>query len=246
MGAWGTALYSDDLAADLRGEFRDLIGDGLTADAALERLESRFASSLQDPEEAPVFWLSIAHTAWKIGRPIERATNEALRAISAGLDLKRWPDEADRSKRAAVLERVEADLRSTPKPPTRIPKRIVAANDWRIGEIIGYRLASGAWTLFRVVGHHQDRGGRHAVCEPLDWVGRDLPSPTKITGLSARQPTSQWRAPQFMMAEPRKHKDAERLLRTGATSPPMQRPGRYVVFGFPYLDRQFLEQFGLK
>jgi len=50
----GPALYTDDLAADLRGELRDLIGNGLTGDAALRKLESEYASSLRDPDEEPV------------------------------------------------------------------------------------------------------------------------------------------------------------------------------------------------
>jgi hypothetical protein len=36
MGTWGTALYSDDLAADLRNDFIDHIGNGLSADEALD------------------------------------------------------------------------------------------------------------------------------------------------------------------------------------------------------------------
>ena len=35
MGTWGTGLFSDDLAADVRDEFRDLIGEGLTTEAAV-------------------------------------------------------------------------------------------------------------------------------------------------------------------------------------------------------------------
>ena len=38
MGTWGTALYSDDLAADLRDEFKDAAGDGLEAVVIVDRL----------------------------------------------------------------------------------------------------------------------------------------------------------------------------------------------------------------
>ena len=246
MGTWGTALYSDDLAADLRGELRDLIGSGLSGDAALRKLESEYASSLRDPDEAPVFWLAVAHTAWKIGRPIERATAEALRTISAGADLQRWPDEETRRKRKTVLERVQADLRSPAPAPTRIAKAIVAANAWATGEIVGYRLTSGAWTLFRVIGHHEDKGGRSAVCEPLDWVGADLPSPSAMLAVPLRQAAPPWKYSQFMLGDPRKRKDVERFIRTGVTGKPTQRPGGYIVFVFPHVDRLLHEYFGLK
>jgi len=34
VGIWGPGIFSDDLAADVREEFRDLIGEGLTAEEA--------------------------------------------------------------------------------------------------------------------------------------------------------------------------------------------------------------------
>lgn len=38
MGGWGVAIFSDDLAADLKGDFTDLIGDGLSTASAVEKL----------------------------------------------------------------------------------------------------------------------------------------------------------------------------------------------------------------
>src|SRR5262249_47710628 len=71
VGTWGTALYSDDLASDLRNDFRGLIGQGLSSNEALDRLSSEYSSLLADADSAPVFWLAVADTAWRLGRPIE-------------------------------------------------------------------------------------------------------------------------------------------------------------------------------
>src|SRR5689334_10958652 len=106
MGAWGTSLYSDDLAADLRDTVREQFGDGRAEDTVLHDLEIEYAESLADSEEAPVFWLAVAHSAWKLGRPIARATTLALDIIASEVDLARWPEEKDRRKRRVVLERV--------------------------------------------------------------------------------------------------------------------------------------------
>ena len=38
MGAWGTSLFADDNACDLREDYRDLIGDGLNGPEATDRL----------------------------------------------------------------------------------------------------------------------------------------------------------------------------------------------------------------
>lgn len=43
MGAWGTAIYSDDLAADLRDELRDLVAEGMSSAAAVDKLVTEYA-----------------------------------------------------------------------------------------------------------------------------------------------------------------------------------------------------------
>jgi hypothetical protein len=43
MGAWGPAIFSDDNAADLRDNYRKLIGDGMSgADATDKQLDEYF------------------------------------------------------------------------------------------------------------------------------------------------------------------------------------------------------------
>jgi len=246
VGTWGTALYSDDLAADLRSEFRDLIGGGLSADEAVERLATEHASSLDDPDETPVFWLAVAHAAWKLGRPHARATTEALRAIETGADLLRWPHAKDRRKREAVLEQGAATLRSAPPAAKRVPKPFIANNSWEVGEVVAYRLASGSWTSFRVIGHHEDKGGRHAVCEPLDWIGPEPPDPARLPAHPVRPSLTTDHRSQFLLGEPRRKRDAARFVRTGARSTPTQQPSGYVVLVFPHFDRQILDIYGLQ
>ena len=69
MGVWGTSIFSDDLAADLRGDYRTMIGDGLSGPEATDRLlKSWMPSPDKDPDLAPVFWLALAVTQWKCGR----------------------------------------------------------------------------------------------------------------------------------------------------------------------------------
>ena len=95
MGTWGTGLFSDDLAADVREGFRDLIGEGLTTEAAVSRLLREYKSSLRDPGEESVFWLALADTGWRLGRLDDAILNNALRVIDSGQDLARWEDVAD-------------------------------------------------------------------------------------------------------------------------------------------------------
>jgi len=246
MGTWGTALFSDDLADDLRGEFRDLIGEGFWTTAAINRLKTEYKSSLHDADEAPVFWLALAATGWQLGRLDEEVRDNALRVIESGQDLARWENSPDRKKRQQVLAKLQLQLRTPPPSPKPIARRLKSANDWQLGEIIGFRLLSGQWVLLRVIGHNEDRGGRSAVCELLDWTGSSILSIPAIESLSIRKEANPRGISQFLFPEPRLKKDRPRVVRTGLFSTPAQRCSNYTAFVWPFVDRLFQEVFGLE
>jgi hypothetical protein len=166
MGAWGTAIFSDDTASDVRDEFRDLIGEGLPTEQATEKLLSDYASSLEDPDDGPPFWLGLAVTQWKCGRLLEQVKKKALDVIDTGADLKRWSGDA---KRRAVLEKTRAQLLSPPPPPTRIRKCYKENNDWKVGELISYQTPRGKYAVVRVLGHATGSTGKHPIVELVDW-----------------------------------------------------------------------------
>jgi Domain of unknown function (DUF4259) len=246
MGTWGVAVFSDDLAADLRDEFRDLIGEGLSSTEAVDKLLSEHASSLEDDNEKSVFWLALAVAQWKLGRLEERTKKEALRLIAAGEDLKRWDDPKERKKRAAILEKLREQLLSPQPPAKRVARTIKGANDWAVGEVVGLQLKSGNWTLLRVIGHHEDKGGRHAVCELLDWVGQEFPLAGQIAKLPIKRESTPSGTSQFLFQEPITGKDRARVKRLGLRSRPAQRCGEYSVLVWPYVDRLLKELFGLE
>jgi len=246
MGTWGVAIFSDDLAADLRSDFRDLIGDGLTATEATERLLAEYASSVEDSDEMPVFWIALAITQWKLGRLEDRTKQMALQVIDNGTDLARWDNPGDRAKREVVLAKTREELLSVPPPAKRIPRTIKESNDWQIGELIGFKLLSGRWTPFRVIGHHTDKGGRFAICEILDWVDDQLPTPERIAGLPIRRDKSLNGISQFMFQQPKKKKDQVRVVRMGCSSTPQQTKGGYTAIVWPHVDRQLELIFDLR
>ena len=84
MGTWGTGLFDDDLAADVRDDFRELVAEGLTLDKATDHLLREYSGAVLDSDEGPVFWLALADTQWKLGRLDKRVKSEALRVISDG------------------------------------------------------------------------------------------------------------------------------------------------------------------
>jgi hypothetical protein len=126
-------------------------------------------------------------TPVEIRPPRRPRTSSSLEIIDEGRDLARWPDEADRRKREAVLAKLRSQLVASPPAAKRIAKVVRSATDWATGEIVGFRLASGLWTLLRVIGHHEDKGGRSPVCELLDWTGSAIPSVEEVRRLTVRR-----------------------------------------------------------
>jgi len=68
VGAWGAAIFSDDLAADIREDWRDHIGDGMTPAAATQQILTDYADAAADPDESGVVWLALAVSQWRTGR----------------------------------------------------------------------------------------------------------------------------------------------------------------------------------
>ena len=92
MGVWGTAIFSDDLAANTRDALTDLLADGLTAEQATERLVSESVDLLSDEDDSAVSWLAMAATQWRLGRLVDSVRDRAVRIIDSGVELRRWED----------------------------------------------------------------------------------------------------------------------------------------------------------
>jgi hypothetical protein len=247
MGTWGTAIFSDDTACDVRDEWRDLVGDGNSGTEATDRLLSQWKGPLSDPYEAPVFWLALAATQWKCGRLEDRVKTKAIAVIDNGGDLARWGDNAkDRKRRERVLLKLRAQLLSPQPPQRRIPKRFRDTCDWKEGELIAYHLRSGLLTLFRVIGHHTDKGGTMPVCELLEWTGSALPDETGLPHLRVRPSIGNWNCGKFMIGRTSpKQLPAERVRRLGIFQEPVNGPGGCYVFLWTELDHQLKDFFDI-
>jgi hypothetical protein len=188
MGVWGTALFSDDTASDIRGDYVDYLGDGLTGPEATARVLSEYKSSLSDPDEYGVVWLALAAVQWKYGRLEPDVLKQALAVIDSGSDLRRWTaDTPDHAKRKAVLEKLRAQI-TAPQPPSKpVRKRLRSECQWSIGQVVSYDMPSGRKVLFRVIDHHTDKGGTYPVFELLDWIGDDMPPLHQLESLGVRR-----------------------------------------------------------
>jgi hypothetical protein len=202
MGAWGTSIFSDDNAADLREDYRDLIGSGLSGPEATDRLIGQWQPDGNDRYFVATFWLALALTQWKCGRLEERVKARALAAILDGSAIEPWHRSKDEARRRAVLEKVRAQLQTPPPARTKIKRRILCSCDWEPTELVAYTLRSRDFMILRVTDLFSDKGGTYPSCEVLDWQGRDIPDPDTLQALELRPASREAYFNLFKLADP--------------------------------------------
>src|SRR3954462_1756298 len=89
LGAWGTAIFSDDGASDIRDEWREAILDGLSPEDATERLLETFGACLEADTER-LFWMALAAAQVETRRLLPDVCDRALAIIDGGGDVDRW------------------------------------------------------------------------------------------------------------------------------------------------------------
>ena len=184
MGAWSPGIFADDLAADVRDEFRDLIGRGDGAEDATDKLMVSWASSLEDPDEAGAFWFALAATQSSMGRLLPAVRDRVVAMIDSGADDARFAHNPQvLKKRRAVTAQLREKLVGPQPEAKKVTPRFRATTDWQAGQVHAYRLPDGTACLLRTVFIHAEQSGEHPVVELLDWHGHDVPGKELIASL---------------------------------------------------------------
>ena len=119
MGVWGTALFSDDVACDIRDHYRQLLEDSVEDSEATRLTLETFEGYLEEPDGVAL--IAFAVTQSTLGRLEPDVRDRALAIIDAGADLAVWEEENPKllPKRRAVLEKARAQL-TGPQPARKI------------------------------------------------------------------------------------------------------------------------------
>ena len=172
MGAWGTAIFSNDLAADAKSDYKDYIADGKTPKEARELLQKAYGITDEENNEGSrEFWLVLSFVEYKLGRLEDEVKKKALAIIDSGENLKDWQnlgaDAKDIKKRETVLAELKKTLLSEQPAAKPIKKRPTNITPYKIGEVFYYQHTNGKFYLFLVYRHHTDKGGTYACVQQL-------------------------------------------------------------------------------
>lgn len=248
MGTWGPAIFSDDTACEVRDDYVELLGSGISDIEASERLIKSWEENFKYSEIENVFWLALAVTQWKHGRLEDFVKEKAVQVIESGKDLDRWKEEYPNNarKREQYLEKLKAKLLLPQPQKKKVSKQFKDYTNWKKGDVISYRLKSTDYILMRVIGYHEDKGGKSPVFELLDWVGQQIPDKKEIKKIPIKRSPTYSHITQFLIGRLKEEElPIDRVKIIAKRLKCAQKCNGYMGFLWRTLDRQLEEVFGI-
>ena len=152
MGAWGTGLYQDDTACDVKESIKDRLiygdeeGKRYTKEELIESILEEYEDYMQLDDDRAIVILVLADILWKNGMLTDNLKMEALKIIENKTDLERWGEDKELyKKREKVLEALKIKIESN-QPEEKIikikrrPKPYICP--WKVGDRFAYELKS--------------------------------------------------------------------------------------------------------
>lgn len=146
MGAWGTALYSNDTSSDVRHICNEIY-PFVSVEEATRLILKEYADiangDIIDNEYAN-FWFALADWQWKHGVLTDEIKNKTISLLEAHTGIEEWEESgsaADVKKRLEVMDKLLCQLKS-PQPEIKLPKSKAAKAKHKLGDIIVFRTCS--------------------------------------------------------------------------------------------------------
>lgn len=137
MGSWGTGLFADDMALDIKDEYIKYFREGKSPEEIVALLKKEF--QIQDNNDDDFFWVCLSVVQWDHGHLTAHVKERALTGLSCLWDPGVWERPADMAKRKALEEKVKTKLES-PQPAAKKPPKFRAKKSkWRVGEIYSFQ-----------------------------------------------------------------------------------------------------------
>ena len=198
MGAWGSGIFANDTAADIRGEYREHLEDQVPDEEATRLVMESFGYLLRE-DNAAELWVPLAAAQSQVGRLDDAVLAPALHAIDQGSGLDLWAEAgpADLAKRVAALNKLRDQL-TGPQPARKKLRRPWRYEETELvaGDVLSYTDEQGRMALFRVAGIWRARVGDVPCLEWLDWTGRGTPSIWRLARLKPIQAPAHHGMPQ--------------------------------------------------
>lgn len=143
MGTWGTGLYSNDQAMDIR-DAAQLVFSKFSPEHGTQRIADYYLNNIaaDDMDQLAEFWYALADWQWNKGilQPIVKATALDLLSKNAGMEI--WIEEGNKKDiraRQSVLQKLKEKLTTPPPAPKKISSGELKPQ-YKIGQILTTKL----------------------------------------------------------------------------------------------------------
>ena len=119
MGTWGTGIFQNDVADDVKTAYISKLRIGKSDEEALEEIVSENADILSDKDDALDFWFALSSVMYDYGRLSEDVRCKAMALLGSDSDSERW-DEKELRKRKAELEKLKSKLNAQMPPRKKV------------------------------------------------------------------------------------------------------------------------------
>ena len=154
MGTWGTGIFQNDIADDVKTRYIELLHDGYSGKEANDALieENRDILSLDCLLDAEEFWLSLAAIEWSYGRLIDETKTQAMEFLkNQTIYFENPKDQKDRlSVKQQLLQQLEKTMPAEKK--VKVYKGFICP--YKIGDIFALPLNSEKSRLYGKTGNY--------------------------------------------------------------------------------------------
>lgn len=142
MGAWGTGLYQDDVADDIKNDYINKQKAGKSEEVALKEILDENDAVFEEDDDKYAAWFALADTMWKYGRLTEEVKQKALEVVEEEKNCieERWQDRKDVLKRMQVLSNLREQLVSEQPIKKRISVHKPYITKWKPKDVYQYKI----------------------------------------------------------------------------------------------------------
>ena len=140
MGSWGTLLFSNDIACDIKNTYTHFLEQQLSNEEAYHNTLIEYEEIIGTDEE-PFLWYSLADIQWDVGRLLPEVKNKALKFINENGGISFWiTNQQNLHQWEKELQNLKIKLESPMPPEKRFRKPInTIHNPWNIGDVYAYQ-----------------------------------------------------------------------------------------------------------
>lgn len=154
MGTWGTGIFQNDTADDVRYHYKAKLKMGKTDEQALHEIIAESEDYIYDDDDKYDFWFCLAALTHDLGRITDEVKNKALDLIeNCYADLERW-NNSDRKKRFKEINSLKEKLNSQQPPRKKIAVTKPFQCKWRQNDVFYYRLNTSEFTNTEYFGQY--------------------------------------------------------------------------------------------